>query len=34
MIFQQKKVVIPNDKGYIKFILGFLDEKTYKAPFS
>lgn len=31
---ENEKIVIPNDKGKVKIILGFLDEEAYKGPFS
>ena len=31
---ENKRIKIPNDKGKLKVILGFLDEEAYKGPFS
>ncbi|SHM90071.1 Kiwa anti-phage protein KwaB-like domain-containing protein [Ruminococcus flavefaciens] len=31
---ENRKIKLPNDKESIKVILGFLDEETYKGPFS
>ncbi len=31
---EDKEIVLPDDKEQLKIVLGFLDEKSYKGPFS